>query len=108
VRPDHWSRFDLQAALGEALAGQGRYADAEPLLLAGYEGLQAREAKLPPEARSRPGEVLGFLARFYEDRGKPDEAAAWRARAGERRKAAERVGQLRKAAMMFGLVPFAR
>ena len=29
------------------------YAAAEPLLLAGYEGLKRREARMPPEARGR-------------------------------------------------------
>ena len=44
--------------LGEALSGQGRYAEAEPLVVGGYEGMKAREAKIPaggptPPARGR-------------------------------------------------------
>ncbi len=34
--------------LGGALLGQGRYAEAEPLVIGGYEGMKAREAKIPP------------------------------------------------------------
>src|SRR5262249_30862031 len=37
----HWLRSESQGLLGGALAGRKRYADAEPLLLAGYEGLEA-------------------------------------------------------------------
>jgi tRNA A-37 threonylcarbamoyl transferase component Bud32 len=107
-KPKDVRYFDVQAAVGESLAGQGKYADAEPLLVASYEGLQAREAKLPPDIQRRPAEVLGFLVRFYDDWGKPDQAAAWRTRSEERRKAAERIGQLRKAAMILGLLPLAR
>ena len=46
-RPDDWSRFDTQSLLGDSLLGQKKYAEAEPLLLSGYEGLKAREARIP-------------------------------------------------------------
>ena len=42
-QPDAWTTFNAKSLLGEALAGQTKYADAEPLLLAGYEGLKAKE-----------------------------------------------------------------
>lgn len=35
-----WDRFDGQSLLGAALLGQGKYAEAEPLLISGFEGLQ--------------------------------------------------------------------
>src|SRR5439155_3852454 len=43
--PEAWYRFDAQSRLGECLAARARYAEAEPLLLAGYEGMcrRARE-----------------------------------------------------------------
>ena len=34
-----WESFYSRGELGKSLAGQKKYADAEPLLLAGYEGL---------------------------------------------------------------------
>ncbi len=45
--------------LGEALLGQGRFAEAEPLIVGGYEGMNALKAQIPPAgatppARSRP------------------------------------------------------
>src|SRR5262249_21360682 len=36
-------RVPSKAQLGAALLGQKKYADAEPLLLAGYEGMKQRE-----------------------------------------------------------------
>jgi len=33
--------------------GQGKYAEAEPLILSGYEGLKSREATILPQGRSR-------------------------------------------------------
>ena len=57
-QPDAWSTFNTQSKLGGVLLGQKKYADAEPLLLQGYEGMKQREAKIPPliSARTRlPG-----------------------------------------------------
>ena len=39
------ARFDAMSLLGGSPAGQGRYAEAEPLVVAGYEGMKAREAQ---------------------------------------------------------------
>jgi hypothetical protein len=64
--------------LGEALLGQQKYAQAEPLLTAGYEGMKKREATVPPESKSRLPLALDRLVRLYEAWGKPDEAAKWR------------------------------
>jgi tetratricopeptide (TPR) repeat protein len=36
----HWVRSESKSLLGGALAGRKRYAEAEPLLLSGYEGLK--------------------------------------------------------------------
>ena len=40
--PDSWLRCNAMSLLGGALLGQGRYADAEPLIAQGYEGMRAR------------------------------------------------------------------
>ena len=39
--PNSWKNFEVKSMLGAALLGQKRYADAEPLLLDGYEGMKA-------------------------------------------------------------------
>jgi outer membrane protein assembly factor BamD (BamD/ComL family) len=64
--------------LGGALLGQKKYADAEPLLLAGYEGMKKREAKIPPQGKGRVTEAVERLVQLYEATGKKDEAAKWR------------------------------
>jgi tetratricopeptide (TPR) repeat protein len=76
--PEAWMTFYTRSMLGEALAFQGRYADAEPLLLQGYAGMQRREATIPANARIRLTEGLGWLVQLYDAWGKPDQAARWR------------------------------
>lgn len=44
--PSSYNRFDSQNLLGASLLGQAKYAEAEPLLRAGYEGIKDREATL--------------------------------------------------------------
>jgi tetratricopeptide (TPR) repeat protein len=59
---------------GASLAGQRRYPDAEPHLLAAEKGL--REARSTPPRHYR--QALEQLAKLYDAWGKPDEAARWR------------------------------
>ena len=42
-RPDDWQEFRAENLLGASLAGQKKYADVEPLLLQGYQGMLARK-----------------------------------------------------------------
>src|SRR5262249_22960551 len=37
--PDNWARYFVQSLLGASLSGQGKFAEAEPLLLSGYQGM---------------------------------------------------------------------
>src|SRR6185295_11667019 len=53
------------------LLGQGRYAEAEPLLRAWYEGMKARGVGLPPLDRVRHAEATDRLARLCEATGRP-------------------------------------
>ena len=63
--------------LGAALLGQKKYADAEPLLLKGYEGLKAREKTIPPLGRDRLLEAADRLVELYTATNKPDEVKKW-------------------------------
>ena len=45
--PDDWR---TQSLFNGSLLGLKNYADAEPLLLSGYDGMNEREAKIPPKA----------------------------------------------------------
>jgi hypothetical protein len=65
--------------LGDALLGQKKYADAEPLLVSGYMGMKARIHAIPPELRTiRLIQALERLVLLCEATGKKDEALRWR------------------------------
>ncbi len=78
TEPDNWTTFNTQSMLGGALLGQQKYAGAEPLLLAGYEGMKQRQVKMPPESKERLTEAVERLVQLYEATDKQDEAAKWR------------------------------
>ncbi len=45
-QPDNWQRFRAESLLGASLAGQKKYAEAEPQLLEGYRGMLARKDRI--------------------------------------------------------------
>jgi len=77
-QPDDWRRFHTMGQLGAALAGQKKYAGAEPPLLQGYEGLKAREDKIPAPRRRDLADAAARIGPFYEAWGKKNEADKWR------------------------------
>jgi tetratricopeptide (TPR) repeat protein len=76
---DAWTTFDTRSLLGGALLGQGRHAEAEPLLRRGYEGMMAREKAIPPRGATRVTEALDRLIELYAATNRPDEAKRWQA-----------------------------
>jgi tetratricopeptide (TPR) repeat protein/thiol-disulfide isomerase/thioredoxin len=79
-QPDEWSTFNTRSLLGSSLLGQKKFAEAEPLIVSGYEGMKAREAKIPPPGMPRFTEAAERVVRLYEEWGKKDKAAEWRTR----------------------------
>jgi tetratricopeptide (TPR) repeat protein len=77
--PDDWSTFNAKSMLGGAFLGQKKYAEAEPLLLQGYQGMKERAARIPPQGRVRLPEALERLVQLYEATGNQAAAAKWRA-----------------------------
>jgi serine/threonine protein kinase len=78
-QPNEWMTFETRSLLGAALREQKKYAEAESLLLEGYEGLRRRQFSFFEFEGTRPlTDAAGRLARLYEDWGKPDVAASWR------------------------------
>lgn len=71
-----WMKGEVQSTLGSALAAQGQPAEAEKLLLAGYEGLRETRAAPPPRLRL----AIERLVSFYVANGRPEEATPWRRR----------------------------
>jgi tetratricopeptide (TPR) repeat protein len=61
--------------LAEVLRGQGHFAEAESLLLAGYERFKTPNAV----TKAWLGHALSALGRLYDAEGRPDEAAKYRA-----------------------------
>jgi serine/threonine protein kinase len=78
--PDDWVTFETRSLLGGILLDRKNYAEAEPLLVSGYEGLQARAAKIPAPAKNRLPEAGARVVALYAAWGKNDKAAEWRAR----------------------------
>ena len=68
---DSWRTGVAMSALGECLMAQGRHAEAEPLLVEGYDVLVA--------AKGPTGSALRRLIALYEQTGRPDEAARYKA-----------------------------
>ena len=76
--PDHWRTFNTISRLGEALVGQKKYAEAERLLIQGYDGLKLRPATPASQGKALLTEAIKRLMRLYEGWDKPDQAAKWR------------------------------
>jgi eukaryotic-like serine/threonine-protein kinase len=76
--PGQWPTATAKSLLGDALLGQKKYAEAEPLLLAGYEGLKANAQHIPPQGKNNLPDAVARLVKLYDAWGKPDEAAKWK------------------------------
>jgi tetratricopeptide (TPR) repeat protein len=77
--------FHAQGLLGGALVGQKKFTEAEPLLLQAHAGLVQRGAARPSSSRLvLLNDVAGQLVRLYEEWGKPEKAAEWRRKLGDR------------------------
>jgi serine/threonine protein kinase/tetratricopeptide (TPR) repeat protein len=77
-QPDDWATFNTRSLLGAALLGRQKYAEAIPLVREGYQGMNEREAKLPPRSKDRLREALERLVQVYEALGDKDQAEKWR------------------------------
>ena len=75
---DNWGLFRAQAFLGACLAGQLRYAEAEPLLLEGYQGMLARKERIATPYRDHLDSVREWIIQLYQAWGKPEKAAEWK------------------------------
>jgi hypothetical protein len=64
--------------LGASLAGEKKYAEAEPLLLEGYQGMLARKDRIDVPDRYHLELAHRWVVRLYQAWGKPDKAAEWK------------------------------
>ncbi|MCC6784667.1 MAG: serine/threonine protein kinase, partial [Planctomycetes bacterium] len=88
--PGAWQVEFTRSQLGAVQLGLGRFADAEALLVAGAEGMRARQEAMPEGVRHRVREVVQRVAEFYARNDVPldetvraEKAAQWKARLAE-------------------------
>ena len=81
VLPDDWPRFHAMSLLGGALWARAGTPRPSPDRR-GYEGMKAREARIPRQRRPRLAEAAERVVRLYEAWGKPEQAAAWKTKLG--------------------------
>ena len=81
--PDTWLHFNAQSLLGGTLIGQGKYEEAEPLLLQAFEGLDLHKAEMPPHAQRHIKATIDRLIQLYESTNRPDEVVRWKAKLPE-------------------------
>jgi len=72
--PGHWLISSSESMLGACLTAEGRYAEAEALLLRAHAGLESSRG----HDHERTIEARRRLVALYEVWGRPDRAAAWR------------------------------
>ncbi len=77
--PDHWMQGQAMINVAECLVDQEKFAEAEALERAGYDQL----ARVLPAGHARVAGAANALASLYQRWGKPDQEAAWRAKAGK-------------------------
>jgi hypothetical protein len=77
-RPDAWTTFGTRSLLGASLLGQKKYAAAEPLLQAGYEGLKQHREQIPAASKLRLVEAAQRLVDLYQAWDQPEAAVRWR------------------------------
>ena len=76
--PGSWRLYRSQSLLGASLAGQEKFADAEPLSVSGYQGMIQREGTIPFEDRPALAQAGKWIVQLFESWGKPEKAAEWR------------------------------
>jgi tetratricopeptide (TPR) repeat protein len=77
-QPNDWQGFRAESLVGASLAGQQKYADAEPILLDGYRGMWERRNSMGLPNLYYVNRAGSWITQLYEAWGKPDRAAAWR------------------------------
>jgi tetratricopeptide (TPR) repeat protein len=77
-QPEQWGQYNTMSMLGATLMGQQRYVEAEPLLLAGYEGMVRHQSELPSTADIGLTEALDRLIELYTAMGQPERQQFYR------------------------------
>jgi serine/threonine protein kinase/tetratricopeptide (TPR) repeat protein len=78
--PDDWRAFETSSLLGAIYLTQKKYADAEPLLIAGYDGLRLQEDRIPARDRRYLRETARYAMKLYRATSQAEKAAEWEKR----------------------------
>ena len=100
VRP--WQVANVRSLLGGALLGQEKYAEASPLLEAGYQGFKQDEQAIPPQSRSLLADALSRLVLVCQATGKKEAAAKWELELENFRARREKPGSLTETGRVEG------
>jgi tetratricopeptide (TPR) repeat protein len=79
-QPDDWQRFRAESLLGASLSGQRKYAEAEPLLLEGYQGMVERKGRvgwMGAANQAYMDRARDWIVQLYRAWGKPAKVAEW-------------------------------
>jgi tetratricopeptide (TPR) repeat protein len=89
--PESYWAFSARFMLGANLMGQMKFADAEPLLISGYEGMARTKGKIESSSAYGPQirlkDTLELLVALHEVTGRPNQAAVWKQKLAELEKA---------------------
>ena len=80
LKPDSWTTYSAQSMLGGVLAGLCRYEEAEPLLIGGYEGMEARQSKLLYAGTKRFREAAERIVKYYDSVGDSEKSELWQSK----------------------------
>ncbi len=78
TQPDDWSTFNARSLLGGSQLGQRSPARPSRYVLSGYEGMKAREAKIPAQGKPRMTQAAKRVVELYEAWGRKDKSDEWR------------------------------
>jgi tetratricopeptide (TPR) repeat protein/tRNA A-37 threonylcarbamoyl transferase component Bud32 len=77
---ESWERYLCQSRLGVSLAARKDYAQAEPMLVAGYDGMSRHHSAMPASERHYLDETARTLVQLYKASNKQSAAAEWDAK----------------------------
>jgi predicted Zn-dependent protease len=75
--PGDFRLYATQAALGGSLAEQGKFTEAEALLIPAYQGMKERQGKTAVVNRRRLLLAGGWIIQLYEKSGQAGKVAEW-------------------------------
>ena len=80
--PNAWYTYYTRLRLGTTLMGKRLYAEAEPLIISGYEGMRERELAIRDRTKVLTESIQGLI-QLFDATARPEKADEWRAKLAE-------------------------